>query len=139
MRISPRFIGAFVAAHLISAGQVGAQTADLLPTFSYDDALSCLAYQVVDLEHQAPADPAKTATEMVFWSRLLAAKGSPQAAAAFDAQFADALDSARSVYLRLSSSDPTTSDHADYDLTMMGKFCWYQALAVEGAGPFAEE
>ena len=84
MRTYPGFIGAVALAALIPAGQVGAETAGILPRFTCEDALNCLAYQVAGLEREAPTDPAGTATEMVFWSRPMAAKGSADEAAGFD-------------------------------------------------------
>jgi hypothetical protein len=107
---------------------------DLLPPFSHDQALTCLALWVVNLETDgAGLDPAGFAQEMVFFSRLITAKATPEEAVSFDARFAEELTVIRS--LRAALDNPATREEADMDLTGTGKMCWFQALAAEG-GPY---
>ena len=101
---------------------------DLLPAVSHDLALTCLALWVTNLESDgAGINPAAFAQEMVFFSRLIAQKATPDEAASFDTRFAAQLDFYRT--LRAALNNPATRDEADMDLTGTGKMCWFQALA----------
>lgn len=113
-----------------------AQTEDLLPLFTHDEAITCMAYSVVEVEWNGLSDPARFATQMVFFSRLIAAKATASDRAAFDARFAERLALMRGLHAEM--DDPAKRDEADDILTGTGKMCWYQALAAEG-GPFAED
>ncbi|MBA3910261.1 MAG: hypothetical protein C0524_10345 [Rhodobacter sp.] len=107
-----------------------------LPGFTFGDTLNCLAFQIAWLEVAASVAPTRDTKEMVFWSRLLAAKGWAEDAAGFDLRFDEALErfrATRSVFVS-NPSDTEARDIADTDLTMIGKFCWFQALAVPGEG-----
>jgi hypothetical protein len=107
---------------------------DMLPAFSHDEAMTCLALWVTNLEREgAGLDPAGFAKEMVFFSRLIAQKATPEEAANFDTRFAEEVDLIRSWQAAL--DNPATREEADMDLTGTGKMCWFQALAAEG-GPY---
>lgn len=107
---------------------------DLLPAASHDLALTCLALWVVNLESEgAGPDPAAFAQQMVFFSRLIAQKATPDQAAGFDSRFAEELDHYRSLQAAL--DNPATRDEADMDLTGTGKMCWFSALMDRG-GPY---
>lgn len=113
-----------------------AQTEDPLPLFTHDDAVTCMAYAVVEVERNGASDPAGFATQMVFFSRLIAAKATASDRAAFDARLAERLALMRGLHAEM--DDPAKREEADDILTGTGKMCWYQALAAEG-GPFAED
>jgi hypothetical protein len=107
---------------------------DLLPPFSHAEAMSCLALWVVNLESDEPTlDPAGFAQEMVFFSRLITARATPDEAASFDSRFAEEVDLIRSWQTAL--DNPATREEADLNLTYTGKMCWLHALTGEG-GPY---
>ena len=122
---------------ILCAAPALAQTAPdegLLPGFSHDQAMSCLALWVTRLESEGPGlDPATVAQEMVFFARLVAQKSTPDEAATFDSRFAEMVAQFRAWQAAL--KDPATREEADMDLTETGKMCWFQALAAEG-GPY---
>lgn len=101
---------------------------------SHGMAMTCLALWASDLEaNGAGIDPAAKAKEMVFFSRLIAQKATPEEAARFDSLFDEEVAYYRTLQAAL--DDPETRDEADMDLTGTGKMCWFQALAAEG-GPY---
>lgn len=107
---------------------------DPLPAASHDLAMTCLALWVTNLESEgAGLDPAGFAQEMVFFSRIIAQKATPEEAASFDSRFAAMVDFYRTQQAAL--GNPATRDEADMELTGTGKMCWFQALAAEG-GPY---
>lgn len=119
---------------ILTALPLQAQTADPLPGFDLDQAITCLAYSTVDVE-QNPAAAAERAQWMVFFARLIAAKSTEADAAAFPGILARELD-----FYRAPSYEegvPATPEEVDEILTGTGKMCWYDALAAEG-GPFYE-
>jgi hypothetical protein len=106
---------------------------DLLPPFSHDDAMACLALWAVNLEADgADLDPVSFAQEMVFFSRLITARATPEEAASFDSRFAEEVDLIRS--WRAELDNPATREEADMNLTYTGKMCWFHALLGPG-GP----
>ena len=117
---------------LLTTLPLHAQTADPLPGFALDSAIVCLAFSVIEVE-QNPTYAATRAEWMVFFSRLIAAKSSPQDHIAFEARFAEALDALR--HPMFDVNEPATAEQADEILTGTGKMCWFQALAAEG-GPY---
>jgi hypothetical protein len=122
---------------LFLGAPLSAQTdagSDLLPGFTHDQAMSCLALWVTNLESEgAGLDPASFAQEMVFFSRLIAQKATPEEAASFDTRFAEEVGFYRT--RRADLGNPALRDEADMELTGTGKMCWFQALAAEG-GPY---
>lgn len=119
---------------LLTALPLQAQTADPLPDFDLDQAITCLAYSTVDVE-QNPASAAERAQWMVFFARLIAAKSTEADAPAFPALFARELDFYRAPSYE--EGAPATPEDVDEILTGTAKMCWYDALAAEG-GPFYE-
>jgi len=110
---------------------------DPLPGFDLGQAIACLAYRVADVELNGPGpDPAALATELVFFSRLIAIKSGSDDHAAFDAKFAEELAFYRNPSFE--EGQVATPDEVDEILTGTGKMCWFEALAAEG-GPFYEE
>ena len=120
---------------LLAAGAAAAFTADDLPNFSYEDAVSCLAYKTAEMESPGYVSNAGDATELDFWAKLIEVKATPEQSATHEGTLAEALADARSIR----AGEGMTADEADYDLTMMAKYCWFNALTVPGVGPFAEE
>lgn len=119
---------------ILAALPLEAKTADPLPDFDLDSAITCLAYSAVDIE-QNPDAAADRAEWMVFFARLIAVKSTEADAAAFDARFAGEL-----AFYRAPSFEegvPATPEEVDEILTGTGKMCWFDALAAEG-GPFHE-
>lgn len=107
---------------------------DLLPPVSHDLALTCLALWVTTLETEGMGlDPAGFAQEMVFFSRIIAQKATPEETASFDTRFAEQVDFYRTRQAEL--ENPATREEADMDLTGTGKMCWFHALLAEG-GPY---
>lgn len=122
---------------LLSALPLQAEAIDPLPGFDLGQAITCLAYTVANAEQNGPGpDPAALAQEMVFFSRLIAAKSSPEDHAAFDARFAEELAFYRNPSFE--EGQPATPEEVDEILTGTGKMCWYEALAAEG-GPFSAD
>lgn len=119
---------------VLTALPVQAQTADPLPDFGLDRAITCLAYSTVDVE-QNPASAADRAQWMVFFARLVAAKSTEADVTAFPALFARELDFYRAPSYE--EGTPATPAEVDEILTGTAKMCWYEALAAEG-GPFYE-
>ncbi len=136
MRLTNMFLTALIPL-VAAAAPLFAQTQaeeELLPGFSHDQAVTCLALWVVNLESEGPGlDPAGFAQEMVFFSRLIALKATPDQAAGFDARFAQEIQLIQSWEAAL--DNPATRDDADMELTGTAKMCWFQALAAEG-GPY---
>ncbi|MFM7336033.1 MAG: hypothetical protein ACKO1H_16785 [Tabrizicola sp.] len=121
-----------LALMILTALPLRAQTADPLPDFDLDSAITCLAYSAVDIE-QNPDAAVDRAEWMVFFSRLIAVKSTD--AAAFEGRFAKEV-----AFYRAPSFEegvPATPEEADEILTGTGKMCWFEALAAEG-GPFSE-
>lgn len=116
---------------LCAAQIAGAE--ERLPNFSHDDALTCMAYSVVDVELTGTQDPAKFAQEMVFWSRLIAMKATEADQAAFETRFAETLAFFRDP--KFEGDAPATPEEVDEILTGTAKMCWFEALAAEG-GPY---
>jgi hypothetical protein len=115
------------------AAQTEAES-DLMPTVSHDLALTCLALWVSDLEADgAGTTLADKASEIVFFSRLIAQKATAEEAANFDTLFADKLDFYRRTQAAMNT--PATREEADMELTGSGKMCWFQILQEEG-GPY---
>lgn len=107
---------------------------DVLPAVSHDLAMTCLALWVTNLETEgAGPNPADFAKEMVFFSRIIAHRATPEEAASFDSRFAEEVAYYRTLQAAL--DNPASRDEADMDLTGTAKMCWFQALAAEG-GPY---
>lgn len=124
---------------LLAFALCAAQTAgaeDLFPSLSHDDALTCMAYSVTDVERNGTQDPARFAQEMVFWSRLIAMKATEADQAAFDSRFAEELAFYRDP--KFEGDAPATPEEVDEILTGTAKMCWFQGLAAEG-GPYEGE
>jgi hypothetical protein len=115
------------------AAQAEAES-DPMPTVSHDLALTCLALWVSDLETDvAGTNLADKASEIVFFSRLIAQKATAEEVANFDTLFAEKLDFYRTTQAALNI--PATREEADLELTGSGKMCWFQILQNEG-GPY---
>jgi hypothetical protein len=90
------------------------------------------------MERDGAPFPEKSATDMLFWTRVIAAKGTPGQVQTFDAEFTDSLAEARALNDDLASTDPAMREEADLALTGMAKICWFHGLADEG-GPYADQ
>jgi hypothetical protein len=122
---------------ILTALPLQAQTADPMPDFDLDSAITCLAYTVSEIESDPKGDIAvHRADWLVFFSGLIAAKSTPADAKTIGDRFAKEL-----LFFRAPSYEegvPATREEVDEILTGTGKMCWYQALAAEG-GPSFEE
>jgi hypothetical protein len=122
------------ALFLLTTLPLQAQTADQLPNFPLDSAITCLAYTVSAIE----ADPkgeiaANRADWLVFFSGLVAAKSTPEEAKSIGDRFAEEL-----LFYRAPSYEEGTTatpEEVDEILTGTAKMCWFDALAAEG-GPY---
>lgn len=120
----------------LSALPLQAQSADPLPDFTLDQAITCLAYTVSEIESDPKGDIAASRADwLVFFSGLIAAKSTSSDAKTLGDRFAKEL-----LFYRAPSYEdgvPATREEVDEILTGTGKMCWYEALAAEG-GPFYE-
>lgn len=137
MRSPTRFPGLLLIAALILSGPLAAQTVQDLPFFTHEDAITCLAYKLADLETSTTETSAEDSIELAFWDRLIAVKATADEGASRDESLAAALTQMRALHEDLDR--PGTRDEADEILTGIGKMCWYQALIAPGVGPFAED
>ncbi|TAG11865.1 MAG: hypothetical protein EAZ40_16610 [Rhodobacterales bacterium] len=117
---------------LLSALPLHAQAVDPVPTFDLQSSITCLAFAVHEIETN-PSSAASRAEWLVFFSRLIAAKSTPEDYANFERDYAEALESLRNPMI--DEGVPATPEEADEILTGTGKMCWFQALAAEG-GPY---
>jgi hypothetical protein len=117
---------------LLSALPLQAEAVDPVPSFDLQSSITCLAFAVHEIETN-PSSAASRAEWLVFFSRLIAAKSTPEDHATFERDYAEALNSLRNPMI--DEGVPATPEEADEILTGTGKMCWFQALAAEG-GPY---
>jgi hypothetical protein len=114
-----------------------AEPEDPLPGFELDQAITCLAFAITEIElDEEGSTAAARADWIVFFSGLIAAKSAKADADAIGDRFADEL-----VFLRNPSYEEgvaATPDEVDEIRTGVGKMCWFEALAAEG-GPYEGE
>ncbi|NJM82700.1 MAG: hypothetical protein HC844_09505 [Tabrizicola sp.] len=120
---------------LVTALPLRAETVDPVPTFDLGSSITCLAYTLHSIERN-PDNASSRAEWLVFFSRLIAVKSGPEDHAAFEARFAEALDSLRNPMI--DEGIAATPEEGDEILTGTAKMCWFQALAAEG-GPYADQ
>ncbi|MDZ4088142.1 MAG: hypothetical protein U1E69_15240 [Tabrizicola sp.] len=114
-----------------------AQTADPLPNFPLDSAITCLAYTVSAIEADPKGDIAAARADwLVFFSGLVAAKSTPADTKVLGDRFAKEL----LFYRAPSFEEGTTASPAEVDeiLTGTARMCWFDALAADG-GPYADQ
>ncbi len=128
MRLIPLFPLILCATPLFAQTEM----VDPVPGFDLQSSILCLAFTVHEIE-SIPDYAESRADWLIFFSRLIMAKSSPEDNAAFPARFADALESLRNPMFDV--NEPATPEEADEILTGTGKMCWFQALAAEG-GPY---
>ncbi|HLQ19697.1 MAG TPA: hypothetical protein VK146_12020, partial [Tabrizicola sp.] len=110
------------------------QSADPLPNFPLESAITCLAYTVSAIEADPKGEIAAVRADwLVFFSGLVAAKSSPEDAKTLGDRFAKDL-----LFYRAPSFEEgvtATPEEVDEILTGTAKMCWFDALAAEG-GPY---